>query len=89
MHTRTPPEDERDPPFLVTPGATHGQQGGAHSRSQRELDGSGSVAAVGAAAGLGDGVPSSQEGPRLGFVAGGGVQAASSLQAQQTADVES
>lgn len=56
--------------------------------SERELGGCGSVTEVGAAAGPGDAVSSGQQGASFSLVAEGRGQAASSLQAHQSTDVE-
>lgn len=87
---KTEPSHEQDLFLFVlkTSSTPNGQQGGAQSSGERELDGCGSITAVSAAAGLGDGVSGSQEGSRFSLVAERRSQAAPCLQAHHSTDVE-
>lgn len=73
---------------LKAPVAPNGHQGGSQGGRGRESDGRGSVTAVSAAAGPGDGATGRQEDRRFRLVAEAGGQAAAGLQAHQPADVE-
>ncbi len=74
--------------FLKALGAPDGDEGSAQSSSERKPDGCGSITQVSAAAGPGGGVSSGQQGSWFSFIAERWGQAASSLQAHQSTDVE-